>query len=172
MIVGKVIITSRPGAPRHAAQRPQFPPHLQKVIDEQRARQHAHAGGDPPAPKKTKFRSRTVVDGDGVVYESALERDVAANLEMRRQLGEIAKWTWAPRFLIEQDPATPNTLVTYRPDFIVWPLDNQPWYVIDAKGVRTATFNVKARLWKVRYPDHPLMLVRRVKGGGRVMVAA
>lgn len=160
--------------------RPEFPPHLQRIIDEQRARNaqpvqpahDAHGGHAAQPAKAKKFHSKVVADHEGVVYESALERDVAADLGRMKAAGEIAGWTWAPRFVLEHDPATPNTLVTYRPDFLVWPIDGGPWYAIDAKGMRLATFNVKARLWKVRYAQHPLYLVRRVRGGGRETIAA
>lgn len=144
--------------------RPPLPPHVLRALQE--AAPKEVPGEPPPAPvnpgtKPTKFRSKVATDHEGVVYESRLERATSWELELMRQRGEIARWTWGPRFLLQQDPLKPNTMITYRPDFLVWPSSGGPWFALDAKGMRTAAFNLKVRLWKLRYPAHPLWLVKK-----------
>lgn len=122
------------------------------------------------ARKPRKYRNEFVVDHDGVIYESALERDTKAELELLLARRKIASWSWGPRFVLQNDPEQPNTLIYYRPDFLVRPspegfrvsgvLITCP-FIVDAKGRRTAVFNNKVRQWKVRYPKVPLVLVAR-----------
>jgi hypothetical protein len=145
-----------------------LPPHLQKLI-----RQENPWMGGQAAKKPSTYRSRTCVDRDGVMYDSEWERDLVPQLDALVAAGQLARWTWGPRFRLQQDTAQPNTLITYRPDYRLWPgphgfaidgLVLVEWFVLDAKGGQsTPVFKNKARQWKLTYPhqQHPIVLARR-----------
>lgn len=102
----------------------------------------------------------------GVVYDSEHEMHVAEWLGAEVRAGRVLEWKWGPRMLLQRDPDQPNTLITYRPDFIVRPVQvyetrfkADTWYAIDAKGYRTKEFNLKARLWRVAYPANALYVI-------------
>jgi hypothetical protein len=115
-------------------------------------------------PKKNKLNNRWCWDEMGVVYQSKLERATAVELDHLVLVGKIERWSWGPRFLLQSDPERPGTLITYTPDFLVWPGGGHAWFVVDSKGMKTAVFQNKVRMWKVRYPTHQLWLVTQKDG--------
>jgi hypothetical protein len=110
-------------------------------------------------PRRNKYGAVRVVGPLGELYDSKAERDYAAVLEHRRiEIQDIGRWAWAPRFVLQDNP-----LITYRPDFLVWPstfFTGQPFYAVDVKGHTTRDFSLRVRLWKARYPNVPLCVVK------------
>ena len=137
-----------------------LPPSLVRVLEEEEGR------GPLAAAKPAKYRSRLFEDGEHILFDSEWEADVRDQLELQRLRRLIDRWAYAPRFVLQRDPLRPRTMITYRPDFIVWPPEDEqlPWHVIDAKGVRTQLFMVKVRLWKMRMPEHKLLVWTRKDG--------
>lgn len=142
---------------RRAPRLQDLPPRLREQIEKQ-------LGASTELSKPTKYRSRSVEGPMGELYDSQWECDVAWDLEMQLRRGEIARWSWAPRFVLQWDPQRPRTLVTYRPDFIVWKSRGaSDWYAIDAKGVRTQLFARSERMWRVKFPNNPLVVLKKPK---------
>jgi hypothetical protein len=109
------------------------------------------------APPRSKYGAVRCIGPLGELYDSKAERDYAAVLEARSRDGRgriIRAWSWAPRFVLQDEP-----LITYRPDFVFWTLDGRP-RVADVKGHAARDFSLRVRLWKARYPDVPLAVVR------------
>lgn len=106
-------------------------------------------------PKRNKYNAERCVDQNGVIYDSRAEMAYAVTLTVRLEDGEIRWWSWAPRFMLQAEP-----LITYRPDFLVDGGHGKPFAAIDVKGHATPVFRLKARLWKARFPTHPLYVVK------------
>jgi hypothetical protein len=78
-------------------------------------------------------------------------------LDARLAAGEIAAWERGRPWTL-LDGRRRRDRITYRPDFHVWDAAGR-LRVVDVKGVRTAVFSLKARLWRAVYPDVPLDVV-------------
>ena len=95
------------------------------------------------------------------MYDSAGEAEYARRLDLLKAAGAIHAWrrggTWV---LLDPPPGGGRReRITLRPDFEVWPAPGR-LEVRDFKGVVTAVFRLKALLFKRRYPDVPLVVVR------------
>jgi hypothetical protein len=106
-----------------------------------------------------KFNARrTTVDGE--TYDSLGEAAYTAVLDARVAAGELLRWrrgtVWT---LVESPTGRARDAITYRPDFECW-LPDGARYVLDYKGVLTDVFKLKAKLWRIVYPDVPLHIVR------------
>jgi hypothetical protein len=97
---------------------------------------------------------------DGQVYDSAGEAEYARRLDFLKAAGHIQDWRRGePWTLLESPTGRKRDGITYTPDFHVW--DAQGGFsVVDVKGVETAVFRLKARLWRAVYPTVPLLVVR------------
>jgi hypothetical protein len=105
--------------------------------------------------RRSKYGNLKAVGLLGELYDSKAERQYSLLLEHRRITGEINRWSWAPRFVLQAEPS-----ITYRPDFVVWGKDGGVW-VVDVKSpatARTKDFSLRARLWKAKYPSVPLLV--------------
>lgn len=91
---------------------------------------------------------------NGVLFDSKAERLRAWTLDNLLVTKRITWWSYGPRFILQDDP-----LITYRPDFLVRGILGVTW-AEDVKGVQTAEFKLKAKLWAARYPDIELRVVR------------
>lgn len=121
--------------------------------------------------RRTKYNAR-VTRYAGRLYHSKLEADVAATLALLQRAGQVrAVRPQVPYVLLERRPAVRATRTRAgRPglrqvvlivDFEVVRCDGRV-VCLDAKGVETSTFRLKARLWAERYPTVPLVVVRSV----------
>jgi hypothetical protein len=106
------------------------------------------------APKRQKYNAVRCVGPLGELYDSKAERDYARILFEKDEALELIAWSWAPRFVLQDEP-----LITYRPDFVVWPLEGG-MHVVDVKGHAARDFSLRVRLWKSRYPNVPLCVVK------------
>jgi hypothetical protein len=92
---------------------------------------------------------------DGRVFDSKREMHVAMEFEALRRNGDILEIEYQP--VIELIPR-PNR-IKYVPDFrIVWRNGNEEY--IDVKGVATATFNLKAKMFAHFHPDKKLIIMK------------
>lgn len=89
---------------------------------------------------------------DGITFDSKAERKRYIELGMMKQAGLIRWFNRQPSFLLPGG-------VRYRPDFIVCGQDGRIW-VEDVKGMATAAFKIKQKLWRETYPDMWLEVIK------------
>lgn len=91
---------------------------------------------------------------DGIRFDSKTEGRRYQELKLMEQAGEISGFGRQPSFVV-------GLGVRYIPDFIVCGKDGNIW-VEDVKsdGTATATFKVKQKLWRERYPWIELRIIK------------
>lgn len=94
---------------------------------------------------------------NGRTYDSKAEMHYAQSLDLLIRAGEISAVVEQPRVTL----GVPEN--EYRPDFLVIPRDERPYFV-DVKGMETPAFKKNKRLWSA-YGRLPLVVVKR-KGKG------
>lgn len=112
----------------------------------------------------SKYRNvRTLYRGEW--YDSKLEASRAAELDLLLAARRITSWSRGKDW--ELAPAikdargkTLDRAITYRPDFVVVGSDGTMWCE-DTKGVATAVWKIKRRLWWRVYPTVTLMVVTK-----------
>ncbi len=115
----------------------------------------------------------------GRLYDSTLERDVAAHLDLLQKGGLIRSWSpkgpdetqpsWVllPQRRGQRKTATRPFIPTlrqviYTSDFLVRLRDGRE-RALEVKGVATAVFNLRYRLFQHVYPDVECRIVRSVE---------
>lgn len=109
-------------------------------------------------PRRGSKYGAVRVEWRGETYDSRAEARAAVELETMRLAGLICSWMRGQDWPLLDVPAGSRDQVRYRPDFEVTRLDGSA-VAIDIKGVQTAVFRLKAKLWRVRYPDWPLLVI-------------
>lgn len=89
---------------------------------------------------------------DGITFDSKAERKRYIDLTMMKQAKLIKWFNRQPSFLLAGG-------IRYRPDFIVCDSDGLI-YVEDVKGMATAMFRMKQKLWNEAYPDIELRIIK------------
>jgi hypothetical protein len=106
---------------------------------------------------------------DGHVFDSLWERDVYVTLKMRQMAGEISGLEVHKEFVIldgfRDKQKKWHEPVVYEADFS-YVEKGQP-VVADAKGVRTAVFNLKYKMFLTRYPHMRFEIVMKPRKRGR-----
>jgi len=110
--------------------------------------------------KRPKYRNvRTVVDG--ITFDSKREAERYGELKLLERDGQITDLEVHPRFVLQEGFRLPYgkrvPAITYTADF-----GYNEWnarIVEDVKGVETAVFKLKQRLFWKRYPDIELRVV-------------
>jgi hypothetical protein len=112
-------------------------------------------------PRRRKYNA-VVTEYAGEVYPSRGEAGYARRLDLLKAAGAIHDWRRGGEWVLLDSPTgRKRDGITYRPDFEVWDSpDGGGFRVVDFKGVVTREFRLKARLWKARYPDVPLVVAR------------
>jgi Protein of unknown function (DUF1064) len=91
---------------------------------------------------------------------NAVVTEYARRLDLLQSAGAIHAWRRGGEWVLLESPTgRKRDGITLHPDFEVWPAPGR-LEVRDFKGVVTAVFRLKAKLWKARYPDVPLLVVR------------
>ena len=124
------------------------------------------AGTGAPAPPRRgararhKYGARRTAYG-GAWYDSRGEAEYARRLDLLKAAGAIHDWRRGGEWVLLDAPpgGRRRDRITLRPDFEVWPAPGRV-EVRDFKGVETAVFRLKAKLWKAHYPDVPLVVAR------------
>ncbi|WP_051517111.1 DUF1064 domain-containing protein [Deinococcus phoenicis] len=113
----------------------------------------ARAGVDAPKPARNgKYNARRTTYA-GVTYDSKLEADAAAQLDLMKQGGLVLDWEPQPVFDL-------GAGVSYVGDFLVHYVTGLP-RVIDTKGVITAVFRIKQKLFEEKY-SYEIDVVKKV----------
>jgi hypothetical protein len=108
-----------------------------------------------PEKKKSKYRNK-MVKIDGIYFDSNKEGDYYLELMLRLKAGDIKGFAYHPQFPL------PGGRV-WEADFIVWYLDDSS-DIIDIKGDweggETQVFKIKRDLFKERYPELELKIIK------------
>jgi hypothetical protein len=98
-----------------------------------------------------KYRNvKTEIDGH--LFDSKAEAQYFLNLKVLHASGEIRGFSIQPSFMLPGD-------IRYRPDFLICDAAGQI-FAVDVKGVETAAFKLKRKLWEKTYPWLPLRTVK------------
>lgn len=89
---------------------------------------------------------------DGITFDSKAEARRYIELKNEKAAGNIRWFSRQPSFLLPGD-------IRYRPDFIVCDCNGRFW-VEDVKGMKTAAFKLKQKLWNASYPGLELRIVK------------
>lgn len=106
-----------------------------------------------PRNKPSKYGAKKT-EYKGVMYDSQLEANVAAQLDMLQKAGKVTRWERQVRF----DLAGNNAYVA---DFVVHYRDGLP-RVLDPKGKELPVFRIKRKLFRERY-GYDIDVVRHYK---------
>lgn len=144
----------------------------QADVDRINARRRRPGDAPPPAPadvpkeKRSKYRNvRTHIDGK--VFDSKREADYYLLLKAREQAGEIKQLRCQPEFPLLA-PVAMNSepmfagetlkdalgfveVARYRADFTYRDADTNTLHVVDAKGLRTKEYRLKAKWMLLQY---------------------
>lgn len=101
--------------------------------------------------RKTKYNN-VKTESNGITFDSKAEARRFNDLRLLQMSGEVIWFQRQPSFLI-------GNSVRYRPDFIVCGKDGKIW-LEDVKGMATAAFTMKAKLFAEQYPTLELRIVR------------
>lgn len=92
------------------------------------------------------------IEIDGFTFDSKAEGRRYNELKILQRAGEIKYFNLQPSFKFECG-------TRYLPDFIICDKNNKIW-VEDVKGVETAVFKVKKKMFEREYPYLKLVLVK------------
>lgn len=98
--------------------------------------------------RRNKYNSRKTIY-NGIKYDSKLEAEYAQQLDIRKRDGDIKDWRRQEPIKLEVNG---KKIATYKVDFVITHNDNAEEY-IEIKGMRTAVFNLKWKLFEALYPD-------------------
>jgi hypothetical protein len=100
-------------------------------------------------------------------YASKAEAARAAELRTLLAAGEIGELQEQPSYVVSPDGCKP---ISYRPDFRY--VENGITVCEDVKGIETAEFRIKAKLFRWKYPGIEFRILRRLRTGFAVEVVA
>lgn len=101
-----------------------------------------------------KYRNRKT-EVDGITFASKAEARRYGELKLLEKAGEIENLILQPRYRLRVEGANVGTYVG---DFFYLE-DGRP-VVEDVKGVETAVFRLKAKMFRATYPDIELRVVK------------
>jgi hypothetical protein len=104
--------------------------------------------------KKNKYNAKRVVV-DGRKYDSQREAQVGCEYAIKLKMGLIKSIEYQPKYELIPKP----NRICYVADFLVTYPDGKI-QVVDVKGVETAVFKLKAKMFKYFYPDLNLVIVK------------
>lgn len=94
---------------------------------------------------KNKYGAKKTIGADGRTYDSKLEAKRAYELQMMEKAGEICDLCYQVPYYLDVKGVH---VCKYIADFTYWKIAGSEHVVEDCKGVRTAVFNLKAKLFK------------------------
>jgi len=118
---------------------------------------------------------KVIVTVDGTLFEEAIVKrykleivgtrfDSKAEGEYYQQLipllkdGTLERIEFQPAYVLQESPK-----ITYKADFLLI-FSNGEQIVVDVKGVETATFRLKRKLFKTKYPNLTLQIIKKHRG--------
>jgi hypothetical protein len=104
-------------------------------------------------PRREKY-GRIKKTVDGIVFDSTVEAEAWRILKLWEAAGAITELEVQPEFQLEPGFMVDGKKVRaikYRADFLF--VKDGRKTCVDVKGVRTAAFNIKAKMFKSRFPQ-------------------
>ena len=124
--------------------------------------------------RRSKYNARRTVY-NGETYDSQMEANRAATLELERRAGRILGWERGSSVVVFPGPTRART-IRFKPDFIVYHLDGST-HAEDVKGlvrlkprmgvrglrrgqlVLPKDVRIRIILWEALFPDIPVLVV-------------
>jgi hypothetical protein len=101
--------------------------------------------------KHSKYNAKKC-ELDGYKFDSLKERQRYIDLMLMEQAGLIQRFVVHPKFELYAG-------IKYIGDFMVYGNNDKKW-VEDVKGYETDVFKIKAKLFREKYPDIELRMVK------------
>lgn len=132
------------------------------------AQMYRNQGKDPPpefadAPaiqKRMEKYGRIKKEFNGLLFDSTLEANAYQVLKLRETCHFISDLELQPVFVL-QDKQPGMRAIKYIPDFRF--IEREKTVCVDAKGMRTAAFAIKAKIFRQKFPDIELQIWDRKK---------
>ena len=126
---------------------------------EEQYQEYLQRKGIQPAKKlaKSKYHSHHVWV-DGICFDSAKEAEYYGNLKLLQRAGAIKGYCRQPQFVLTEGNDTERA-ITYSADFIVFKLDGSV-EIIDTKGYEPEQWKRTYKMFRLRYPDLELKVVK------------
>lgn len=115
-----------------------------------------------PKKARNKYGNKTCKCNQGHMHDSIGEADYCNELEFLRRAKEIKSFESQVTFILEVNG---KKICEHRPDFVVTELDGTK-AVHEYKGVATAVWRLKKKLFEATHPDIPYYVIPH-KGRGR-----
>jgi hypothetical protein len=109
--------------------------------------------------KKAKYNNKHVWV-DGLCFDSQLEANRYGQLKMLQRAGTIKGFCRQPEFVLVEGNEQQRA-ITYKADFIVFNLDGSVT-VEDTKGYETEQWKRTYKMFKAKYPDIEISVLREV----------
>lgn len=119
----------------------------------------------------TKYNSKKV-ELDGIVFDSKIESKYYEYLKEQQRNRKILFFRTQPIYQLQESFKKYNKTfrrIDYIADFEIHHLDGSI-EVVDVKGYRTQTFNIKRKLFEHKYPHKLTLLTYSKKWGGWIEV--
>lgn len=97
---------------------------------------------------------------DGICFDSAKEARMYQDLKILQAAGEIKGFCRQPEFILV-DGNEKTRAITYKADFIVF-WDDGRVQIIDTKGYETKEWKRTEKLFKLRYPELEIRVIKEV----------
>lgn len=94
--------------------------------------------------KPSKYRAKKT-EIDGHKFASQLEANYYCELKVLQRIGEVCSIQLQPKYQLQGG-------ITYIADFLVTYADGRQ-EIVDCKGVKTAVYTLKKKLFKEAYPN-------------------
>lgn len=105
---------------------------------------------NPKARKPSKYKN-IKIELDDHTFDSKAECERYKQLQIMQRAGAIKSFNIQPSFVLTSG-------IRYRPDFIVW--DGSQIWVEDVKGMETAAFRMKEKMFHEKYPYLELRIIK------------
>lgn len=100
-----------------------------------------------------QLKQHNITDVVGINFDSKMEAEYY--LHIKQHMGNIKSVTLQPDFILQDKPK-----IVYKADFLLHFEDGNK-IIVDVKGFETQAFRIKMRLFKAKYPDKVIMVVKR-----------
>ena len=116
--------------------------------------------------KRTNKWGNRKTEVGGITFDSKLESDVYRVLTLMRMQNMVGSMFLQQRFVLQagfyadfhRRMVQP---IVYVADFFYFDIKDNIWVVLDAKGVKTAVFRIKEKMFLKKYPTYRFVLVTR-----------
>jgi hypothetical protein len=97
-----------------------------------------------------------ITDIEGIKFDSKSEARFYLHILDRQKQGHYKLDEIHPKFILQDKPK-----IKYIADFLI-SYPNGQRFAVDVKGVQTAAFRIKMRMFQAKFPDIGLMIVKSV----------